>query len=446
MNSPTERARHGRAVRQRVARGSHGRWTAAANRPDPLGVLQQEAADRVVGLLPIRYGRMVASPFAFFRGAAAVMAADLAAVADTGLTVQLCGDAHLLNFGVFASPERALVFDVNDFDETLPGPFEWDVKRLAASLAVAARQNGHSDQHARRAARAAVQAYRLAMRRLAGMGELAVWYERLDAAAILPLVSEPGRRKRVEANLGRARGRTSLQALGKLTEVRDGHRCIVDDPPLLEPVGPPELRAVGKIFAEYRGTLPEERRLLLDRYRFVDAARKVVGVGSVGTRCFVLLLTGRDEQDPLFLQIKEAGPSVLQDYLPAADQAHQGHRVVAGQRLMQAAGDIFLGWMTGPAGRHFYCRQLRDMKGSADVETMDPGLLRQYAELCGAALARAHARTGDRIAVAAYLGSSDTFDRAVAEFALHYADQNTRDHGALRTAVSAGDIPATEHA
>jgi len=444
MDTPVERARQGRVARKTVKRGSSSGWTSAPGRPDPLALLKQEDAGRVADLLPIRYARMAGSPFAFFRGAAAVMAADLAAVANTGLTVQLCGDAHLLNFGVFASPERALVFDINDFDETLPGPFEWDVKRLAASCAVAARENGHSDRQAWRAAKAAVHAYRLAMRRLADLGELAVWYERLDTAELLALVGEPDQRKRVEANLDRARRRTSMQAFGKLTEIRDGHHRIVHDPPLLEAASPAELLAVDKIFSEYRSTLPEERRVLLDRFQFVDAARKVVGVGSVGTRCFVLLLTGRDEQDPLFLQIKEAGPSALQEYLPASGHEHEGNRVVVGQRLMQAAGDIFLGWMTGPAGRQFYCRQLRDMKGSADVETMDPGLLGQYADLCGATLARAHARTGDRIAIAAYLGKADTFDRAVADFALQYTDQNIRDHSTLTSAISAGDVPTAD--
>ncbi|GAA1186052.1 DUF2252 domain-containing protein [Kitasatospora gansuensis] len=406
-------------------------------------MLERQAVDRVAELLPIRYGRMAASPFAFLRGAASVMTADLAAVPNTGLTVQLCGDAHLLNFGVFASPERALLFDLNDFDETLPGPFEWDVKRLAASVAVAARENGHGDERARRAARAAARAYRLSVRRLAGLGELTVWYERIDADAVLALIRDPERRRRAEANLGHARRRTSLQALDKLTEVRDGRRRILHDPPLLEAVSGTELRSVGKIFSEYRSTLPEERRLLLDRYRLVDAARKVVGVGSVGTRCFILLLTGRDEQDPLFLQIKEAGRSVLEDHLPADTHDHHGHRVVAGQRLTQAASDIFLGWMTGPNGRHFYGRQLRDMKGSAAVDTMPPVALRQYAHLCGTALARAHARSGDRLAIAAYLGNADTFDHAIADFALHYADRTTADHATLTTAITTGDITAT---
>jgi uncharacterized protein (DUF2252 family) len=348
-----------------------------------------------------------------------------------------------MNFGVFASPERALLFDVNDFDETLPGPFEWDVKRLAASIAVAARANESDDDHAWRAALAAVQAYRLAMRRLADLGELDTWYTRIDTAAVLPLIGKSKQRKRAEANLEHARRRTSLQALAKLTEIRDGHRRIVDDPPLVEVVSRSDLRTVSKIFSQYRSTLPEERRLLLDRYRLVDVARKVVGVGSVGTRCYILLLTGRDDQDPLFLQIKEAGPSVLEEYLPADGHDHHGRRVVAGQRLTQAAGDIFLGWVTGPAGRHYYGRQLRDMKGSAAVETMTPGTLRRYAELCGTMLARAHARTGDRIAIAGYLGKNDTFDRAIADFSLHYADQTLSDHTALTAAIAAGDIAAT---
>lgn len=444
MTSPAERARRGRSARQQVTRTSHGRWTAAADRPDPLDVLERQAADRVVGLLPIRYGRMATSPFAFLRGAAAVMAADLAAQPHTGLTVQLCGDAHLLNFGLFASPERALLFDLTDFDETLPGPFEWDVKRLAASTAVAARDNGHGDDRAWRIALAATQAYRLSMRRLAGQGELDVWYQRFDTAEILPLIRESKLRSRVETSLVRARRRTSLQALAKLTETREGRRRIIHDPPLLEPLTASESQVVGEIFREYRSTLPEERHLLLDRYRFVEAARKAVGVGSVGTRCFIVLMTGRDEQDPLFLQIKEAGRSVLEDHLPADSHGHHGQRVVAGQKLLQAAGDIFLGWTTtGPAGRDFYVRQLRDMKGSAVVETMTPDMLRRYAELCGTALARAHARSGDRIAVAGYLGKADTFDRAIADFALHYADQTALDHALLTAAIADGAITAT---
>ncbi|TGB16226.1 DUF2252 domain-containing protein [Streptomyces sp. MZ04] len=440
MTTPAERARLGKAARKRASRSSHGAWIPSADRPDPVAVLERQGADRVQELLPIRYGRMSASPFAFLRGAAAVMTGDLAVQRDTGLTVQLCGDAHLLNFGLFASPERALLFDLDDFDETYPGPFEWDVKRLVASIAVAARDNGHAEHAARDAALAAATAYRTSMRRLAGLGELAVWYERIDAHDLLTLIDSTGDRERVTTTLDRARRRTSLQALGKLTEQVDGERRIIHDPPLLEPVGAPDMAALRKIFGDYRSTLSEERRLLLDRYHFVDAARKVVGVGSVGTRCFIVLLAGRDAADPLFLQIKEAMRSVLEDHLPQGPYRHPGHRVVAGQRLLQAAGDIFLGWMTGPQGRAFYWRQLRDMKGSADVTSMKPAELSLYAGLCGTALARAHARSGDRIAIAAYLGGSDPFDRAVADFALRYAVQNAADHAALGEAIASGVV------
>ena len=412
------------------------------DRPDPVAVLERQGRDRLPELLPIRYGRMAASPFAFLRGSAAVMAADLASQPHTGLTVQLCGDAHLLNFGLYASPERALLFDLNDFDETFPGPFEWDVKRLAASVAVAGRENGHSDTKAHRAALEATAAYRTALRGLARKGELTVWYERIDAESLLPLVRSARHRRRVESSLTRARRRTSLHAVGKLTETVDGRRRIVHDPPLLEPAGAADMASLRKIFSDYRSTLSEERRLLLDRYRFVDAARKVVGVGSVGTRCFIVLLAGRDQDDPLFLQIKEARKSVLEEHLPNGPYVHPGHRVVAGQRLLQAASDIFLGWMTGPQGRAFYWRQLRDMKGSADVVGMGPGALTAYARLCGTALARAHARSGDRVAIAAYLGNTDTFERAVADFALSYATQTTADHAALGAAVAAGVIAA----
>ncbi|MFD7448486.1 DUF2252 domain-containing protein [Kitasatospora sp. NPDC059827] len=449
MTTPAERRRTGRAARERVSRSEHGRWIPAADRPDPLGLLEAQGADRVARLLPIRYGRMADSPFGYLRGAAAVMAADLGAVPDTELTVQLCGDAHLLNFGVYASPERALLFDVNDFDETHPGPFEWDVKRLAASIAVAARDRGQDDDRARRAARTAVLGYAAAMRRLAGLGELDVWYSRIDTADLLALVRRTKRRKAVEAGLDRARRRTSLQAFGKLTEERDGRRRIISAPPLVEELERSELRGVGKVFSDYRATLAEDRRVLLDRYRFVDAAMKVVGVGSVGTRCYIVLLEGRDTRDPLFLQLKEAGRSVLEDHLPPtrleAEVAahHGGRRVVTGQHLMQAASDIFLGWTTGPAGRHFYGRQLRDMKGSVEVDTMTASGLRAYADLCGRALARAHARTGDRLAVAGYLGGADTFADAVADFALLYADRTAADHRELVEAIASGRIRAT---
>ncbi|MEU9859951.1 DUF2252 domain-containing protein [Streptomyces sp. NPDC047971] len=442
MTTPAARAQTGRVARKNVPRSSHGRWIPSSQRPDPLSVLERQAVDRVPELVPIRYGRMVVSPFAFLRGAAAVMAADLAAQRHTGLTVQLCGDAHLLNFGVYASPERTLLFDVNDFDETLPGPFEWDVKRLAASVAVAALQNGTTKAKAHRAALVATESYRSAMRRLAELGELPVWYARIDADDLTALV-RPERRARLEDRLARARRRTSLQALTKLTEEDEGGgRHIVDDPPLLERVTDVDRVTLGKIFSDYRSSLSEERRQLLDRFHYVEAARKVVGVGSVGTRCFVLLLQGRDDGDPLILQIKEAGRSVLEPYLSPSAYAHQGQRVVCGQRLTQAASDIFLGWMTGPEKRHFYWRQLRDMKGSAEVETMSPSMLRAYAGLCGRALARAHARSGDRIAIAAYLGSSDVFDRAIADFAIRYAGQNADDYAALSAAIAAGVIAA----
>jgi len=440
--SPAERAERGRAARQRVRRSGHAGWVPPLGRPDPVAVLERQGQDRLAELLPVRYGRMASSPFAFLRGAAAVMAADLAARPHTGLTVQLCGDAHLLNFGLYASPDRTLLFDIDDFDETFPGPFEWDVKRLAASIVVAARENGHPDAKAARAAREAVAAYRTAMRRLARLGELDVWYTRIDTEQLLPLVRSARGRRRVESTLGRARRRTGLRAHGKLTEVVDGRRRIIHDPPLLEPAGVSDMASLRKVFSDYRSTLSEERRLLLDRYRFVDAAREVVGVGGVGLRCFLVLLTGRDADDPLFLQLKEARPSVLEEHLPGGPYTHPGHRVVAGQRLLQAASDIFLGWMSGPHGRAFHWRRLRDMKGGADVAGMSPGDLLAYARLCGTALARAHARSGDRIAIAAYLGASDTFDRAVTDFALGYADQTVTDHTTLGAAIAAGVVAA----
>ncbi|OXY94314.1 DUF2252 domain-containing protein [Streptomyces diastatochromogenes] len=441
--TPEDRARRGKEARKHAPRSAHALWLPSADRRDPVAVLERQGRDRLPELLPIRYGRMAGSPLAFLRGAAAVMAADLAGQPHTGLTVQLCGDAHLLNFGLYASPERALLFDLNDFDETHPGPFEWDVKRLAASVAVAARENGHTKAGERVAARAAAAGYRTAIRRMAGLGELAVWYEQVDAESLLPLVRSARRRRRLESSLTRARRRTSLQALGSLTEVVGGRRRIIHDPPLLEPAGVPDMASLRKIFCDYRSTLAEERRHLLDRYRFVDAARKVVGVGSVGTRCFIVLLAGRDADDPLFLQIKEARASVLEEHLPSGPYVHPGHRVVAGQRLLQSATDIFLGWMNGPQGRSFYWRQLRDMKGSAEVAGLDPAGLLAYARLCGATLARAHARSGDRIAIAAYLGTADTFDHAVADFAVAYADRTTADHATLGAAITAGVVTAT---
>ncbi|MER6472200.1 DUF2252 domain-containing protein [Streptomyces collinus] len=440
--TPEDRARHGRAARKDVPRSAHALWLPSADRPDPVATLERQDRDRLPELRPVRYGRMAASPLSFLRGAAAVMAADLAAQPHTGLVVQLCGDAHLLNFGLHTSPERALLLDLRDFDETFPGPFEWDVKRLAASVAVAALENGHARARAREAARAAVTGYRTTMRRLAGLGELAVWYERADAGSLLPLVRSAGRRRGTGSSLTRARRRTSLQALGKLTEVVDGRLRIVHDPPLLEPAGPADAATLRKTFSDYRSTLTEERRHLLDRYRFVDAARKVVGVGGVGMRCFVVLLAGRDADDPLFLQMKEARTSVLEAHLPNGPYVHPGHRVVSGQRLLQAAPDLFLGWMSGPQGRAFYWRRLHDTKDCVEVAGLGPAALLGYARLCGTVLARAHARSGDRIAIAAYLGGSGGFDRAVAEFALTYADLTAADHADLGAAVAAGVVTA----
>ncbi|MFF2523304.1 DUF2252 domain-containing protein [Streptomyces liangshanensis] len=462
MTTPADRALAGRAARHHASRSSHGLWIPPAHRADPLAVLASRNSRRLPELLPLHYARMAASPFAFLRGATAVMAADLAHSPRTGLTVQLCGDAHLLNFGFAASPERALLFDLNNFDETLPGPFEWDVKRLAASIAVAARDNGQPDGRAREAARAAAEAYRTWMRRLADLGELDVWYRHLDTTDLLALV-RAGQRGPARTDAAAAEGsgdpagppapsaaadpsaarhRTSLRALEKLTDTPGGRRRITPDPPVLEPVGRIDAAALRRIFIGYRSTLPEDRRVLLDRFRFVDVARQVVGVGGVGIRCHLVLLEGRDSADPLFLQIKEAGPSALEPPLPRSAYEHQGHRVVAGQRLIQAAADPFLGWVTGPEGRHFYWRQLRDVKGASDVGDLTPALLLDHARLCGTALARAHARSGDRIAIASYLGAADTFDRAVADFALRYADRTAQDHARLRAVLASGRMPA----
>ncbi|QIS14732.1 DUF2252 domain-containing protein [Nocardia arthritidis] len=433
----------GRAARQRISRSSLGVWQPSADRPDPIAILEQQAATRVPELVPIRYARMAAAPFPFLRGAPAIMAADLAASPNTELTVQLCGDAHLSNFGVYASPERALVFDLNDFDETLPGPFEWDVKRLAASIAVAARANGFGDDEAGNAVRAAAQRYRETMGRLAEADAVAVWYEQVDTQQITELIQKPKRRKDIEQAIDTARKSTSLQALRKLTEPdANGTPKIKHQPPLLVPIETGEDVWVETVLSAYRSSLPEERRVLIDRYRLVDAARKVVGVGSVGTRCFIALLADTTTGSPLFLQVKEAQESVLTPHLRPSKQKHQGHRVVHGQRLMQTSSDIFLGWATGPDDHHYYWRQLRDMKGSAAIEDLSRPALRQYAALCGHTLARAHARSGDRVAIAAYIGSGDGFDRAMGDFALAYADQTLADHKALLAAIDSGRVKA----
>ncbi len=433
----------GRAARKRVPRSALGGWQPPKNRTDPITILERQARTRLPELVPIRYARMVAEPFPFLRGGPAIMAADLATTENTGLNVQLCGDAHLSNFGLFASPERALVFDLNDFDETLPGPFEWDVKRLVASVAVAARGNGYGDAKAEHAAMEAARGYREHMLRLAEMDGMAVWYLQVNADAVAELVRKPKRREGVERALSKARSRTSLQAFAKLTAPdENGVPRIKENPPLLVRIDEPEALDINAVFAAYRKTLPEERRILLDRHELVDLALKVVGVGSVGTRCFVGLMADRDTGSPLFLQVKEAETSVLAPHLTASKFKHQGHRVVHGQRLTQAASDIFLGWATGPNGRYFYWRQLRDMKGSAVLENLSPGALAKYAMLCGHTLARAHARSGDRIAIAAYLGGGDAFDRAMADFAMGYADQTVEDHRGLVAAVESGRVEA----
>ncbi|MFE7748792.1 DUF2252 domain-containing protein [Streptomyces sp. NPDC057428] len=455
--SPGERAALGRAARKRAPRSSHRTYDPPAGRPDPLALLEAQSAARVRELVPIRYSRMTESPFRFYRGAAAIMASDLAGTPASGIRTQLCGDAHLLNFRLLASPERNLLFDINDFDETLPGPWEWDVKRLAASLVIAARANGFSDKERARIVRATVRSYRESMIRFAEMRNLDVWYTKTDVDRLRAVATDKlaaRGRKRVARATAKARTRDSLQAFGKLTEVSGGRLRIAADPPLVVPVADllpdAERRATEgqfrKLLRRYGRSLPSDRRALLADFEPVDLARKVVGVGSVGTRCWIILLLGRDGRDPLFLQAKEADTSVLAPHAGASAYRNQGERVVAGQRLMQAAGDIFLGWerVEGFDGkrRDFYVRQLRDWKGIAEPEVMVPRGMAAFGELCGSTLARAHARSGDRIAIAAYLGHGDVFDRALVTFAELYADQNERDHRALVDAVSAGTLPA----
>ena len=452
---------YGKERRKAVPRSVHGAWVAPADRSDPVALLRAQDADRFQDLVPIRWGRMSLSPFTFYRGAAKIMAADLKDTPRTGLAVQLCGDAHLSNFGVYASPERQLLFDVNDFDETLPGPFEYDIERLAASFVIAARNNGLSHDEARTAARTCVTSYREAMAQFAEMGTLAVWYSHLRVEEFLESVRQAmpkqdrSMEKRVEKKVAKARTRDSLQALGKLAELVDGEYRIVSQPPIVVPlrdvadvygIDEEEIhRRVHERFDDYRTTLEDDRRHLLERFEMRDLARKVVGVGSVGTRAFIVLFQGRDAQDPLFLQVKEATASVYEDHLPRSRYQNHGQRVVLGQRLMQAASDIFLGWTTGAdSSRHFYWRQLRDMKASAEVESLTPTTFEVYAHMCGWTLARAHARSGDPIAIASYLGASDRFDRAVTDFAERYADQNERDYSAFLTAIRDGRLDAEE--
>jgi uncharacterized protein (DUF2252 family) len=453
MTTRKERRREGRALRQQVPRRSHGNWAPSPDRPDPTGLLQAQDEGRLEHLLPIKYGRMVESPFAFLRGSAAVMAADLASTPSTGLQAQLCGDAHLSNFGVFATPERKLVFDINDFDETYPGPWEWDLKRLAASAVVAGRESGFADEENRKLAVAVSRAYRWAIRQLAQMPTLDVWYYHVEADKVLEVLERSSKKAKKSARkmVKKARRRTHAQTLDKLTKVVDGRRRILNDPPLLVRLSEMvrEERAqitaqdVETMWREYLGSLPEERRLLLSRYRIADGALRVGGVGSVGTRCAILLLEGGAQDDALILQQKEAGTSVLESYVTKRDHASQAQRVVTGQRLMQATSDIFLGWHEGSlTGTQYYWRQLKDMKGSVDVATLDEAGLETYLAVCSACLARAHARTGDAAGIAGYVGKKNALDRAIADFAVAYADQTERDHQALVEAIASGRIVA----
>jgi uncharacterized protein (DUF2252 family) len=456
--TPAERAARGKAARAELRRSAHAAWEPAPSRRDPIDLLEGQAQTRLPELGPIRYGRMLVSPFAFFRGGAALMAADLADGPRTGLHVQLCGDAHLSNFGIFAAPDRRLVFSINDFDETLPGPFEWDVKRLAASVAVAGRETGFNDAIRRSAVTAAVREYREAMARFADMRNIHVWYARLDVASIRDQLGAgvSGKQmKRFQSNVASVRTKDSIRALTKMCRTVDGELRIVGDPPLVTPIedvvpGAEQEHLEGvvrRMIRTYRRTLPHDRRHLIESYRYVHAARKVVGVGSVGARTWILLLTGRDGSDPLFLQFKEAQASVLEPFLGKSRYGQHGQRVVEGQRMMQAASDVMLGWerivTIDGQKRDFYIRQLWDSKGSADVELMDPSGLEAYGRVCGWTLARAHARSGDRIAIAAYLGSGGAFDRAMASFAETYADQNDRDYRTLHEAAASGLVAAT---
>ena len=438
-------------------RSVHGDWLPASDRPDPVALLEEQGASRVQELVPIRYGRMLVSPFTFYRGAAYLMAADLAVAPRTDLSVQLCGDAHLSNFGAYAAPDRRLVFSLNDFDETLPGPFEWDVKRLVASFAVAGRDRGFDSGQRQSINLASVHAYRTAMQELAGMKRLDTWYSRLDVEEIKALLQANVKKrhvKRFEKNVAKAQSKNSMKAFDKLVEIVDGVPRLISDPPLIVRIEEllPDLQyhqvedALRDLLRSYGRSVQGDHRHLLEGFRYADAARKVVGVGSVGTRAWIVLMFGNGGDDPLFLQAKEAQASVLESFLGTSRYANHGQRVVEGQRLMQSASDILLGWVRtdGIDGvtRDFYIRQLWDGKGSAVVEDMDPPALAAYGRLCGWTLARAHARSGDAAAIAAYLGTGDQFDRAIATFAESYADQNERDYAALKAAVDSGSIAA----
>ena len=469
--SVDERQAQGKEARNLTPLSSHAGWVPAPGRPDPVGLLAEQNLTREPDLVPVRHGRMLVSPFTFYRGAAKIMAADLAATPTAGLNVQLCGDAHLSNFGAFASPERRLLFDLNDFDETLPGPFEYDVKRLAASFTIAGRNNGFAKADTKAATLGSVAAYREAMAGFAQMGTMDIWYAHLDEDQLLSGIqsatAEAAKASKKTAKAAKQAGRTarrsaakahtrdSLQALSKLGERVDGQYRIVSQPPIVVPArelaatyglsGDQMGRVLREQFRGYRATLQDDRRRLLERFQFVDMARKVVGVGSVGTRAFIVLLQGRDQRDPLFLQVKEATRSVLEGPLRKSRFKQPGERVVQGQRMMQAASDIFLGWTKGVEDdRYFYWRQLRDMKGSAVVESMAPVALNFYAGICGWTLARAHARSGDPVAIAAYLGESDRFDRSIVDFSKGYADQNELDYQAFAEAIRSGRLEALE--
>ena len=452
-----ERVERGKVARAMVPRSSHAQFDPPTDRPDPIALLEAQAQSRVPELVPIRYGRMRVSPFTFYRGAAKIMASDLATTPDTGLTVQCCGDAHLSNFGVFASPERRLVFDINDFDETLPGPWEWDVKRLAASMVIAAQSNDFRKRDQRRAVLDCLASYRTTLTRFASMGDLDVWYSRIEIESVLAQYADqfkPRAVKDTQKLLAKARTKDSSSALTKLTEIVDGKPRIVDASPLVVPIaklaqGTERERMMDDlrhILGVYRDSLPIERRHLFDQFEFVDLARKVVGVGSVGTEAWIALLLGPVGDQPLFLQVKEAQPSVLEDFAGVSEFENHGERVVVGQRSMQASSDIFLGWLRVDAGSDaqtdYYARQLKDWKGSAEIDQMDPEAMAAYGRLCGGTLARAHARTGDRVAIASYLGGSDAFDQAILAFAQAYAEQNERDYQALQAAAESGRIVA----
>ncbi len=457
--SVDERIERGRAARRAVPRSSHGRWRPAHHRPDPIALLEEQAVERVPELVPIRHGRMGVSPFTFYRGAALVMAADLAETPISGITVQLCGDAHLLNFGMFGTPERQLIFDINDFDETLPGPWEWDVKRLAASFEIACRERGFSKHDRRAIVQAGVREYRQRMRASAAMGALDVWYDSVAASALIDMVHQEAAEKRatrkqtrvMEQMVAKAKTHDSTRVFAKRARDVDGQLRIVAEPPCIVPVEDlldtdvDQHTSVRSLLDAYRATLGGEHHPI-EEFRYLHMARKVVGVGSVGTRCYLVLLTGRDPDDPLFLQVKEANASVLERFLGPSVYPNHGERVVAGQRLMQAATDIFLGWehAIGLDGKphDYYLRQFQDWKGSMDTENVQVTGAALYSRLCGATLARAHARWGDRIALAAYLGRSDRFDRAIADFASAYADQNEKDYEAFVTAVQQGRLEA----